>query len=82
MHFQCVLSPCTIQYPQAVLYHWPAQRANTWCDHIRSTLRKEGYAFDGAALPRPEIDPNIYQNAMGLDPEISGADARDNDGNL
>lgn len=73
---------CTIQYPQAVLFHWPAQRTNTWCDQIRSTLKKEGVAFGGANYPQPEIDPSIYQNAMGLDPEIGGADAFDNDGNL
>lgn len=73
---------CTIQYPQAVLFHWPAQRTNTWCDQIRSTLKKEGVAYGGANYPQPEIDPSIYQHAMGLDPEIDGADAFDNDGIL
>lgn len=79
---QFCCGPCTIQYPQAVLLHWPAQRTNTWCDQIRSTLRKEGVAYGGANVPQPTIDPNFYQNAMALDPEIGGADALDNDGNL
>ena len=42
----------------------------------------KGYAFDGADLPQPEIDPSIYQIAMGLEPETGGADVLDNDGNL
>lgn len=79
---QFCCGPCTIQYPQAVLLHWPAQRTNTWCDQIRSTLRKEGVAYGGANYPQPTIDPSFYQNAMGLDPEIGGADALDNAGNL
>ena len=45
-------------------------------------MKKEGVAYGGANYPQPEIDPSIYQNAMGLDPEIGGADALDNDGNL
>ncbi len=65
-----------------MLYHWPARRTNTWCDQIRSTLKSEGVAYGGEGYPQPTIDPSIYQNAMGLDPEIGGADALDNDGNL
>ena len=74
---------CTIQYPEAVVLHWPAKRTNTWCDQLRSTLRGEGYAFGAAAYPSPiPIDSCIFQNAIGLDPEIGGADPLDDDGNL
>ena len=65
-----------------MLYHWPAQRTNTWCDQIRSTLNKEGVAYGGANYPQSTIDSSIYQNAMDLDPEIGGTDALDDDGNL
>lgn len=75
--------PCAIIYPQASILHWPVQRTNTWCDKIQSSLR----VYKSAAIgdennPQPILDPTFFQNAMGLDPEIGGDDALDNDGNI
>lgn len=75
--------PCAIIYPQASILHWPAQRTNTWCDSIRSSLKiYQSAAIGDENNPQPILDPSFFQNAMGLDPEIGGEDALDNDGNL
>ena len=75
--------PCAIIYPQASILHWPVQRTNTWCDSVRSSLRKyETAAIGDENNPQPTLDPSFFQDAMGLDPEIGGEDALDNDGNL
>ena len=76
--------PCAILYPQASLLHWPVQHINTWCDSIRSSLKDTPKRRHlGMRIPHSQCwIPPFFQKAMGLDPEIGGEDALDNDGNL
>ena len=43
--------------------------------------------YESAAIgdennPQPSLDPSFTESAIGLDPEIGGEDALDNNGNL
>ena len=80
---QFYYSAYAIIYPQASILHWPVQRTNTWCDSIRSSLKiYKSAAIGDEDNPQPTLDPTYFQNAMGLDPEIGGDDALDDDGNI
>lgn len=49
MHYQAPMVPssaavdhccgqCTIEYPEAIVYHWPMPGTNTWCDSIKTEV--------------------------------------------